>query len=695
MRGFNDRTAIQLPTGRSAFYQPINKNESEYMLPFPINTLTTSAACMDAPLMCFIGDTLIHDEGRYDAWNTARDPGMGMSHWTREDFPYYFTLLDNFLVGDQYFQSTFTETNPNRLHFFSGSNGLSVGQRAIIDNEEHSPGWTWETFAETLENANVSWRVFQEEDNFDDNGNAWFASFQSAQPGSPLYEKGIRPVPDLVAAFAATVEADALPSVSWLIAPEALSEHAANHPPAGEDLTARLLAVMRANPAVYAKTLFVLNYDEGGQFFDHHWTPTPPMFAPADGASTVDVTSEIFMSALAPSVHLPIGLGFRVPLVMVSPWTRGPLVLSEVLDHTALLKLVERRFNVTCPNISPWRRAITGDATAAFDFARPDYSWPDLPDTSNYTRMANDECDHNPRPTIPAQQRMPVQEAATRISRALPYEFAIDDAVSFVSGKTDHINGAAPTGELRMTLTIANTGAAGAPFLLVDQLRGAARAPRKYAVESGKTLVDEFVVVANDTQGAYEYALALHGPNGFLREFSGVGSAPQTQTLGARMLYEPKRERVVLQLRNDGSQPVALEVADMAYKTPGSPWSLVLAAGEARDFGVHVGGAAGRWYDLRVQTPSAAVPLFERRFMGRMETGSDSTSDPAMAAGVPAHRRSDVRSPRGDVHPLLPERLTHLRASAARLSRAEPKEQLLTMQKDAVFYPQPALKSEL
>ena len=66
------------------------------------------------------------------------------------------------------------------------------------------------------------------------------------------------------------MKANTLPQVSWIVAPANQSEHASNHPAAGEDLTARLLKVMQENPDVYAKTAFILNYDEGGQFFVRH-----------------------------------------------------------------------------------------------------------------------------------------------------------------------------------------------------------------------------------------------------------------------------------------------------------------------------------------------------------------------------------------------------------------------------------------
>jgi phospholipase C len=161
VRGFNDRTAIPVPSGLSSFYQPTDAFNitGPYMLPFHVNTMSTSAICMDAPAMDYPTDIGMWNGGRYDAWDTFRAPGMGMAHFNRSDLPYYYALYDEFTTGDQYFQSTFTQTNPNRLHLFSGSNGLSVGKMAVLDNSEPTPGWTWPTMGEILEEAGVSWKV--------------------------------------------------------------------------------------------------------------------------------------------------------------------------------------------------------------------------------------------------------------------------------------------------------------------------------------------------------------------------------------------------------------------------------------------------------------------------------------------------------------------------------------------------------
>jgi phospholipase C len=197
-------------------------------------------------------------------------------YFGREDLPYYYALSDGFTVGDAYHQSTFTQTSPIRMHLFSGSNNNHYNPKGrgsdpdkdwmlMNDAEAHNPGYDWPTMAETLEDSNVSWKVYMEEDNFDDNGFAWFDTFQKAEKGSALYDQGMSRVTtnQLVPSFEADVKAGKLPQVSWLVAPANQSEHARNHPAAGEDLTARFLKVLEENPDVYAKTAFIIDYDEG------------------------------------------------------------------------------------------------------------------------------------------------------------------------------------------------------------------------------------------------------------------------------------------------------------------------------------------------------------------------------------------------------------------------------------------------
>jgi phospholipase C len=429
-----------------------------------------------------------------------------MAYFDRTDLPFYYAMADSWSIGDQYFQSTQTATNPNRQFLFSGRNcdgnitppdNATVPTFCHLDDDE-SEGLKWETMAETLQAANVSWRVLQENDNFDDNAFEWFQSFMDAKPGSVLFDNGVKPVADIVQAFSDMVAADALPQVTWIIAPAALSEHANNHPADGEDLTARLVAALGSNPAVYSKTVFVLNYDEGGQFYDHHWVPLPPS-SPADGKSTVTTMGELLpVAQQGLPAGTPYGLGFRVPLVIVSPWTRGHLVYSEVCDHTSVIKFVEKRFKVKCPNVSPWRRAIVGDLSAAFDWANPDFTWPALPSTERNVNASAWQCAHNPPPKLPLFQKMPVQEPGSRVLRPLPYVLSVTAAVASAAS---------------LQLTFESLGNQGAAFQVYN-LADPSLPPRKYTVGAAASLDDEWPVSGG-------YSLAAYGPNGFVRKFSG------------------------------------------------------------------------------------------------------------------------------------------------------------------------------
>jgi len=647
VRGFNDRAATPMRNGQNTFYQPVTGSNQSYMLPFHVSTLTTSAICMDAPTMEYFCDIAMLDNGYYDKWNTARPAGMGMSYFNRTDLPYYYALYDGFTTGDQYFMSTYTATNPNRLHVFSGSNGLSVGQQPCIDDIE--PGFNWITMGEVLEAANISWKVYQQADNFDDNANAWFNTYRNAKPGEPLYDKGMARSVDLIADFNNDMQAGKLPQVSWLVAPANMSEHASYHPSAGEDFTARILKAVQANPSVYAKMAFILNYDEGGQFFDHSWTPNVPLNQPTDGISTVDTTGEVWDRKQYG--NWTIGPGFRVPLLVISPWSRGNIVVSETFDHTSVMRMVEERFNVHLPTISPWRRAMMGDIFSAFDFQNPDYSWPTLPDTSGYPDQSNTQCSTLPPPEVPAQQSFPTQEKGTRISRALPYEFQVSDKTTSDT----------------FSLTISVTGARGAAFIFYDASNFTGFMPRKYTVDSLKSITDTFSIT-----GKKDYSFALYGPNGFVRQFAG-SAAGAALNIAAKIVFGKSNNSVGIAVA--GASTVTYDIFDNAY----GQQAVMGAKGSGLTW-FNTSGS-GNWYDFTVRDTTLG---FQRRFMGRMETGKDTISDPAMGAGLPTNGPGiaslsfqDVvmsRSVKWEDHPLLPD-------SARKFQRRE------GVSKDSKYHP--------
>src|SRR5262249_22019129 len=157
--------------------------------------------------------------------------------------------------------------------------------------------------------------------------------------------------------------------------------------------------------------------------------PTPPATR-AEGLSTVPVTNEIFPGDGTHPAG-PYGLGMRVPMIVVSPWTRGGWVDSQLFDHTSLIQFLEARFaghdkDLVESNITPWRRAVVGDLTSAFDFKTPNRPHPvTLPGTDDFkptdlTRQPDQV------PVPPADQHLPTQERGVRPARALPYTLHAD-----------------------------------------------------------------------------------------------------------------------------------------------------------------------------------------------------------------------------------------------------------------------------
>ena len=614
VRGYGDPRPLALPGGGDVFHQPRAAGSADVVTPYHMDTATTRAQSMFSLDHSWKGS---HDQWKWhDDWITAKT-AYTMGHFTRADIPFYYALADAFTICEGYHCSIFGPTNPNRLFLFTGTSGLAVGQAGpqAITNPPDEPneradlaldakgfkGFGWTTYAERLQAAGVSWRVYQEYDNYGDNALAYFAAFRGIDAASPLYQRGRAPVAGsnatnfkteagehLVAAFAKDVAADALPQVSWIVAPYPLCEHPSAMPAAGEDLTARLITALASNPDVWAKTAFILNYDENDGFFDHVPPPIPPA-GNAPGKSTVDMAGEVYQG-------VPVGLGPRVPLMVISPWTKGGFVNSQTFDHTSVIRLLEARFGVTEPNITPWRRAVTGDLTSVFDFAEPNRTYAArLPDASGLPALAKSQATL-PWPKPPAAQPpLPRQEPGQRPARPLPYAFDVT----------------AKAADGGLALTIANTGAAGAAFALYPATRDVG--PWYYTVEAGESVSDTLPA------GTGGYDLTLHGPNGFVRGFRGAQRAAEVE---AR--YDAARERMVVTLRNDGPAPLTLKVAETYAKTVHTHH---LAPGARVEVALPI-RASAHWYDVSVTT--AEDPRFLRRLAGHIETGRASLSDPAL-----------------------------------------------------------------
>jgi phospholipase C len=398
VRGYSDPTAITLPTGNPVYYQPDPSHAQGYLLPFYYDPSKTSAQATPGTDHSWPTQHQAWDDGKMDQWIAAKGP-YTMGYFKQQDIPFHWALAESFTICDNYHCSVLGPTNPNRLYMWTGMidpNGTGGGP--IIDN---SPAFnniilSWTTYPERLEAAGISWKIYQEEDNYDDNALAWFKQFGYAPTSSPLWQRGMYKGP--AGAFENDARNDRLPQVSWLVAPTAQTEHPDYFPAAGAEYIAQKLDAIASNPDVWAKTAFILCYDENDGMFDH----VPPPVAPAGTAGE-------FVDGLN------IGLGFRTPTTIVSPWTAGGFVCSEVFDHSSLIQFIEARFGVHEPNISAWRRQTCGDLTSAFRFGSAPSGYPGNGElgvavTESRLLRAQAQVNDNPFPVPPAvNEPLPTQ----------------------------------------------------------------------------------------------------------------------------------------------------------------------------------------------------------------------------------------------------------------------------------------------
>lgn len=401
VRGFGDPNALTLSTGKSVFHQPDAAHPDGYMLPFHLDTRNTSAQAIPSTSHAWAVQHRAWNKGRMDQWLPAHRAADGvfgpycMGYYQREDIPFQYALAEAFTVCDAYHCSVMGPTRPNRMYWYSGMidpEGRHGGP--IIDNPQVVRGaLDWTTYPERLERAGISWKVYQHEPNgFGFNMLSAFKQFAGAAPTSPLRQKGLTVVSE--GQFEYDALHDKLPAVSWLCPTNEASEHPDFMPAAGAEFIASKLDAIAANPDVWAKTAFIINYDENDGLFDHVPPPVPP-----------EGTHHEFIDGL------PIGGGFRVPCVIVSPWTVGGWVCSEPFDHTSILRFLEVFTGVREPNISKWRRRTFGDLTGAFRFGERPAAPPMLPDTAGPLHFARYAKANLPSAPFPgAGQKVPSQE---------------------------------------------------------------------------------------------------------------------------------------------------------------------------------------------------------------------------------------------------------------------------------------------
>jgi phospholipase C len=645
VRGFSDPRPMLLPDGKPIWYQPPARVQTKHyknrglradathVLPWYINPKRTTEHQAGTDHGWASGHGA-WNHGHWNAWVTQKQDVLTMGYLRRQDVSFHFALAEAFTLCDAYFCSVHADTCPNRIYLWTGT----CDPRNVMGRKQNGPGlwersktdgYTWTTYPERLERAGISWKLYQggtgepgkPTDNYTDNSLEFFSAYQvkeGADPNGPLVQKGV--TNHTLKEFRNDIITGKLAQVTWIVAPYKYCEHPEASPTDGAYFIHKVLEALTENTKVWSRTVLFVNYDENDGLFDHVVPPMPPLSSEMESGGMVSNNLKeslkdelldldrfpIEEHPLIPG-HIsrgmqPIGLGPRVPMIVVSPWSQGGWVCSQVFDHTSVLRFLEVRFGVQEPNISAWRRAVCGDLTAAFDFSNHSDGA-----MAHFTVPKPVATLHRPY-HVPGEQQMPRQEAGTRKSRTLPY-------LLMVNGHGDpdkfHID--------KFYIEFTNSGQVGAAFSVHDGTQPESP-PRRYAVSAGDQLRDAW----RSEGDARHYDLTVYGPHGYLRQFRGDLASLVAE---AKVSYIPGHESVLLSLTNEGTQPVNITVTER-YTTIRQ--EVFVPSGEVQQHEYHLENSFG-WYDLSITSDE---PRYLRRFAGHVESGRPSTSDPATYSDV-------------------------------------------------------------
>ncbi|WP_263376750.1 phosphocholine-specific phospholipase C [Granulicella aggregans] len=474
---------------------------------------------------------------------------------------------------------------------------------------------------------------------------------EQGQPRSMEVPKG-----DVLYKFRKDVNEDKLPAVSWLTASERFSDHPSS-PWFGAWYVSEVMDILTSNPEVWKKTIFILTYDENDGYFDH-----APSFVAADpkrpqtgGASSgIDTgleytykEDELRMGVEdADARSGPIGMGFRVPMIIASPWSRGGWVNSQVFDHTSVLTFlegfVESKFGkkVREDNVSAWRRTVSGDLTSAFRPYDPNEPSMESLDRdkfvvsiekarfkevpSNFQKLTSEQIEEINRAPLQSSF-LAKQEKGIRPACALPYELY---AEGNLTADNKHF-------ELRLTAAteVHGSRSAGAPFNvylrnLKDSHPSGRMISSSYAVKAGDTLKTQIPLSHFGDTG---YSIEVVSANGFYRSFQGRPTPP---ILESKAELELNRRaptgNLQIRLKNRFEKKISVTIEDNSYKA--APIARDLHPGQDFTAVLDLKRTHG-WYDFTVKAVGSSA---EARYAGRVETGKPTFSDPLMGGTLEA-----------------------------------------------------------
>lgn len=635
VRGYGDPTVLPSRSGGSLFAQPTSGPAADdaataQVRPFKVRD-AVNASENNREYIASLPHTYpdgidAWSNGWWDNWIPAKGAAT-MCSYDRTDLPLQYAVADTFTICDQYFASMQAGTSPNRNYWVAGYSGFEplTGKRAVDNaayDEDNHPGYDWVTHAELLQDAGVSWKVYMEWDNYGDNNLEYYTSFKNimrkalkdvdggkhqnctsfyghvgklAQAGDmaavesllaaldagvealparerDLFNRGLRRSrpESLVDEFRKDAESGNLPTVCYIVPSSDDSEHpGASSPIQSAHITYGLLEVMGDNPNLWQKSAMVYTFDEFDGYFDH----VPPPVAPSHHKDEFNEDGN------------PVGLGARVPTIIVSPWTVGGYVNSEVFDHTSNVKLVEQITGVKTPMISAWRREATGDLTSCFDFSggqKIDTFAEPAPVPSFTGRW-----EPQPEATF-----APIAiESGTRPARALPYQ---------TMAACDRAAGG------KLAVRLSNKAKRPAP-MAVYGFKGEIDKPI-HSVVNGVASVDVTPVGA-------EYHVVATGPNGFRADFAGHSDHDPLR-IDART-HRIGRQ-IVLHMFNQTPDEMVVLVNDTSVTLQGGGMCI------------HPLESADGWFDVEVTVKGDDV--FRQHFHGHIENDSESVTGPMLSS---------------------------------------------------------------
>jgi phospholipase C len=667
VRGFGDRSTITLPGGKTVFEQP-DTPAVGVATQYPWRLSGTDEWQGAVPPSAELGGanyggtdhSWLTQHGAWygglmNGWIHAKGGPTTMGYLTRGDLPFHYALADAYTVGDDYHCSVISATGPNRIYLMSGTINADQkhpGYNGTAPHVAYDGGGnlqrnflTWQSYVETLQNAGVSWRTYHCADEYGDNAPPYFATFAKMDatqtdpatgkpgvpdPSNPLYANGLANVTtdtaiqtknadDLAAALKADVMAGKLPQVAYVVNNQFFSEHPVTAPSNGAYFLRAVIEALAADQDVFNSTLVIVNYDENDGQFDH---VPPPVPAAGEADEFVSGTDLSQYGLTAPA---PVGLGFRVPLILVSPWTRGGWVTSETADHTSVIQFIEKWTTALgkpaiSPNISDWRRQVCGDLTDAFDFESPVYGLPKLPGTGALVA----ETEYVP---LPDDNVMPEQEPGSKPARPLPVQPNAN-----LTGFT-----AAAGGAVTAQLAFGNNGPharKASHFAVYNNLAGVpsladypAKFPGQYTVEPSTTDPNRSTAgtaPVGAADGDTKYDITVTGPNRFLRRFTGDSAAAGAKLAVAAEYFEggfAAEPQLLLRLTNTSAAEVTFTVAANAYSKD-RPRTYRVSANHAAVHRANPLRTSGGWYDLTVTASGDAS--WSQRFVGHLENGGPS-----------------------------------------------------------------------